>query len=157
MAERPTFDQVYALLCGKGPGVAISSRGTHYRLEGRDGKILAFPKSGRVTIHADFWGEDRTCQATRAGGIYNGPYSIYDWYLSFRSAVEMKTYTAVVEQCPDTGLYVGYVPGFPGAHTQGKTLDELNKNFLEVIGMLLEDGEPELEALYIGTQTVTVG
>ena len=69
----------------------------------------------------------------------------------------MKTYTAVVEQCPDTGLYVGYVPGFPGAHTQGKTLDELNKNLLEVIGMLLEDGEPELEALYIGTQTVTVG
>ena len=69
----------------------------------------------------------------------------------------MKTYTAVVEQCPDTGLYVGYVPGFPGAHTQGETLDELNKNLLEVIEMLLEDGEPELEALYIGTQTVTVG
>jgi predicted RNase H-like HicB family nuclease len=61
----------------------------------------------------------------------------------------MKTYTAVVEQCPDTGLYVGYVPGFPGAHTQGETLDELNKNLLEVIEMLLEDGEPELEALYI--------
>ena len=69
----------------------------------------------------------------------------------------MKTYTAVVEQCPDTGLYVGYVPGFPGAHTQGKTLDELNKNLLEVIEMLLEDGEPELEARYIGTQTLTVG
>jgi predicted RNase H-like HicB family nuclease len=39
----------------------------------------------------------------------------------------MKTYTAVIEQCPDTGLYVGYVPGFPGAHTQGETLDELNR------------------------------
>ena len=24
----------------------------------------------------------------------------------------MKTYAAVVELCPDTGLYVGYVPGF---------------------------------------------
>lgn len=30
----------------------------------------------------------------------------------------MRTFTAVVERCPDTGLYVGYVPGFPGAHTQ---------------------------------------
>jgi predicted RNase H-like HicB family nuclease len=54
----------------------------------------------------------------------------------------MKTYTAVVEQCADTGLYVGYVPGFPGAHSQAATLDELNKNLREVIEMLLEDGEP---------------
>jgi predicted RNase H-like HicB family nuclease len=69
----------------------------------------------------------------------------------------MSTYTAVVEQCPDTGLYVGYVPGFPGAHSQGETLDELNKNLREVIEMLLEDGEPKLEAQFVGTQTVTVG
>ena len=68
----------------------------------------------------------------------------------------MKTYTAVVEQCADTGLYVGYVPGFPGAHSQAATLDELNKNLREVIEMLLEDGEPNLEAEFIGTQTVTV-
>jgi predicted RNase H-like HicB family nuclease len=58
----------------------------------------------------------------------------------------MKTYTAVVEQCPDTGLYVGYVPGFAGAHSQAATLDELNKNLREVIEMLLEDGEPRLSA-----------
>jgi len=50
----------------------------------------------------------------------------------------MKVYTAIVERCPDTGLYVGYVPGFPGAHSQGKTLDELQKNLKEVIEMLLE-------------------
>jgi predicted RNase H-like HicB family nuclease len=68
----------------------------------------------------------------------------------------MKTYTAVVEQCPDTRLFVGYVPGFPGAHSQGETLDELNRNLREVIEMLLEDGEPNLEAQFIGTQTVTV-
>jgi len=37
----------------------------------------------------------------------------------------MKTYTAVVERCPDTNLYVGYVPGFSGVYSQGKTLDEL--------------------------------
>jgi predicted RNase H-like HicB family nuclease len=68
----------------------------------------------------------------------------------------MKTYTYVVEKCPDTELYVGYVPGFPGAHSQGETLDELHGNMQEVIGMLLEDGEPELEAEFIGTQTVKV-
>lgn len=49
----------------------------------------------------------------------------------------MKTYTAVVERCPDTGLYVGYVLGFPGAHSQGETLEELNGNLKEVIAMLL--------------------
>ncbi|HEV1286476.1 MAG TPA: type II toxin-antitoxin system HicB family antitoxin [Bryobacteraceae bacterium] len=68
----------------------------------------------------------------------------------------MKTYTAVVEQCADTGLYVGYIPGFPGAHSQAATLDELNRNLREVLEMLLEDGEPNLEAEFIGTQTVTV-
>jgi predicted RNase H-like HicB family nuclease len=55
----------------------------------------------------------------------------------------MKTYSYVVEKCPETGLYVGYVPGFPGAHTQAQTLDELNQNMREVIELLLEDGEPE--------------
>ncbi len=69
---------------------------------------------------------------------------------------QMRTYTAVVEQCPDTGLYLGYVPGFPGAHSQAETLDELNRNLREVIEMLLEDGEPPLDAQFIGTRTVTV-
>jgi predicted RNase H-like HicB family nuclease len=50
----------------------------------------------------------------------------------------MRTYTAIIEQCPDTGLYVGYVPGFPGAHSQGETLDTLNRNLREVLGMLLK-------------------
>ena len=68
----------------------------------------------------------------------------------------MKVFTAVVERCPDTGLYVGFVPGFPGAHTQGETLDELNTNLKEVIEMLLEDGIPKLEAEFVGTQTVMV-
>lgn len=64
----------------------------------------------------------------------------------------MRTFLAVVEKCPDTGLYVGYVPGFPGAHTQAETLDELQRNLREVIEMLLEDGEPVLEAEFVGTQ-----
>lgn len=69
----------------------------------------------------------------------------------------MKTYTAVVEKCPDTGLYVGYVPGFPGAHSQGESLDELRRNLEEVVNMLLEDGDPALQAEFIGTQTIQVG
>ena len=56
----------------------------------------------------------------------------------------MSTYTAVMEHCPDTKLYVGYVPGLPGAHSQGATLDELHANLREVIAMPLEDGDLEL-------------
>ena len=51
-------------------------------------------------------------------------------------------FTAVIEKCAETGLYVGYVPGFAGAHSQGATLDELHRNLQEVISMLLEDGQP---------------
>jgi predicted RNase H-like HicB family nuclease len=52
----------------------------------------------------------------------------------------MKTFTAVVELCPETKLFVGYIPGFPGAHSQGATLEELNQNLKEVIAMLVENG-----------------
>lgn len=68
----------------------------------------------------------------------------------------MRTFTAVVEKCSDTGFYVGFVPGFPGAHSQASTLDELNKNLKEVVEMLLEEGEPELESEFVGTQNVVV-
>jgi predicted RNase H-like HicB family nuclease len=68
----------------------------------------------------------------------------------------MTAYTAVVEKCANTGLYVGYVPGFPGAHSQGETLDELRQNLREVIEMLLEDGAPSLETEFVGTQTIQV-
>lgn len=68
----------------------------------------------------------------------------------------MRSYTAVIERDPATGLYVGYVPGFPGAHSQGETLDELQENLREVLAMLLEDGEPALEAEFVGTQTILV-
>jgi predicted RNase H-like HicB family nuclease len=68
-----------------------------------------------------------------------------------------KTYTAVIERCADTGLFVGFVPGFPGAHSQGETLDELNANLREVVEMLLEDGEPAVNAEFVGTQLVEIG
>ncbi len=61
----------------------------------------------------------------------------------------MQDYTAVIERCQDTGLFVGYVSGFSGAHSQGETLEELHQNLSEVIAMLLEGGEPKLDSEFI--------
>ena len=68
----------------------------------------------------------------------------------------MRVYSAVIERCPQSGLFVGFVPGFSGAHSQRETLDELNRNLQEVIAMLLEDGEPQLESEFVGIQNVGV-
>jgi predicted RNase H-like HicB family nuclease len=74
-----------------------------------------------------------------------------------KKELTMNAYTAVIEKCPDTGFYVGYIPGFPGAHSQGATLEELNRNLKEVIEMLLEDGRVYFESEFVGTQMVMVG
>jgi predicted RNase H-like HicB family nuclease len=50
----------------------------------------------------------------------------------------MRNFTAVVERDPETGLFVGYIPGWAGAHSQGATLDELRENLREVVTMLLD-------------------
>lgn len=63
-------------------------------------------------------------------------------------------FTAVVECCKDTGMYVGYVPGFAGAHSQAESLDELKENLTEVVVMLLEDGDPNLESEFVCTQQI---
>lgn len=68
----------------------------------------------------------------------------------------MKSYSAVIEKCKDTGYFVGYIPGFPGAHSQGETIDELVANLKEVVEMLLEDGEPELESEFVGTRNLII-
>ena len=68
----------------------------------------------------------------------------------------MRTFNIVVERDSDTGLYVGHVPGWLGAHSQGATLDELHQNLREVVEMLLEDGEPKLEAEFVGVQVIQV-
>lgn len=52
----------------------------------------------------------------------------------------MKSFTAVVEKCPDTGLAVGHVPGFAGAHSQGDCLDELKRN-LEAVLITVSQGK----------------
>lgn len=68
----------------------------------------------------------------------------------------MRIFNVVVERDPDTGLYVGYIPGWPGAHSQGEGLDELQLNLQEVVAMLLEDGDPRLESEFVGVQTIKV-
>ena len=68
----------------------------------------------------------------------------------------MRSFTTVIECDGKTGIFVGYVPGWPGAHSQGATVDELRSNLVEVVAMLLEDGEPKLEAQFIGTEQLKV-
>ncbi len=80
----PTFQQVYACLQQNEPAIVISTRGTTYSVyaEHRRGQpaIVGYPRSGQVVMHNDCWGDNITCQGTRAGGILNGNPSIYDWY-----------------------------------------------------------------------------
>ena len=68
----------------------------------------------------------------------------------------MRSYSIVVERCPQTNFLVGYVPGWPGAHTQAEMIEELRENMREVIAMLLEDGEPDLDAEFVGVESVEV-
>ncbi|MEG3837908.1 MULTISPECIES: type II toxin-antitoxin system HicB family antitoxin [unclassified Microcoleus] len=68
----------------------------------------------------------------------------------------MKTFTAIIEKDSETKLYVGYIPGFPGAHSQGETLDELHENLREVIEMLLEDDTLVIQTEFIGTQQIVI-
>jgi predicted RNase H-like HicB family nuclease len=68
----------------------------------------------------------------------------------------MHAFKVVVERDAETGLFVGSVPGWPGAHTRGATLDELQSNLREVIEMPLEDGEPQVESEFVGVQTARV-
>ena len=70
----------------------------------------------------------------------------------------MRTFTAYVEKDPETGLYVGIVPGIPGAHTQAATLDELHENLKEVLELCLEEYGEEIEHLpqFVGLQQIEV-
>lgn len=75
------------------------------------------------------------------------------------SGIEMTTVTAYIEKDVETGLYVGIVPGIPGAHTQAETLDELQENLIEVLELCLEEMEPETKQhlpQFVGIQQVVV-
>lgn len=68
----------------------------------------------------------------------------------------MKIFTAIIERDIETNLYVGYIPGFPGAHSQGKTIDELQENLREVLEMLLEDENVSFTTQFVGTQQIVL-
>ena len=70
----------------------------------------------------------------------------------------MRTFTAYVEWDPETRLYVGVIPGVPGAHTQGATLDELQRNLKEVLEVCLQEYQGSIEDLphFVGIQQIEV-
>ena len=67
-----------------------------------------------------------------------------------------RTFTAVIHRCPETRLYLGFVPGFPGAYTQAESLDELCANLRDVIALLLENGGTRAHSEFVGVQTVAI-
>ncbi len=70
----------------------------------------------------------------------------------------MRTFTAVIEYDPESGMYVGSVPAMPGAHTQAATLDDLQRNLKEVLELCLEEYEGDLDDLprFAGVQLIEV-
>ena len=70
----------------------------------------------------------------------------------------MKKFVAYVEWDPESRLYVGIVPGLPGAHTQAATWDELQKNLKEVLSLCLKEYKGKRKALpyFVGLQQVEV-
>ena len=67
-----------------------------------------------------------------------------------------QSFTAIIEKCHETGMYVAYVPGISGAHTQAYTLDELKSNLEEVLSLVLENPSIIPQSEFIGTQTITL-
>ena len=70
----------------------------------------------------------------------------------------MKTFTAYIEWDHETKMYVGLVPGIPGAYTQGETMDELRRNLQDVIELCLEEYEGSVDDLprFVGLQQIEV-
>jgi len=69
----------------------------------------------------------------------------------------MHSFTAIVEKCSDTHLFVGYIPGIEGAHSQGVTLEELRENLEEVLLMIMEERkEPIPIQHFIGLQQISI-
>jgi predicted RNase H-like HicB family nuclease len=71
----------------------------------------------------------------------------------------MHRITGYIEKDPETGLYVGIVPGIPGAHTQAETLDELQKNLKEVVELCLEEMDEDAKKHipeFVGIQQLEV-
>lgn len=95
-------------------------------------------------------------QADILAALKRQGFNSFDEFFAWKEPILTRTYTAVVEKSADTGLFVGYIPGFRGAHTEAATLDELQKNLKEVTKMLLADGDPDMESEFVGTLSFVV-
>lgn len=77
-----SFDEVWSCIRARGGFRTVSSRGTEYQVTAGESKgrrvLLARPRAGVIYVHEDCFGQDITCQKTRAGGIYNGNPSVWD-------------------------------------------------------------------------------
>jgi len=75
-----------------------------------------------------------------------------------RNDADMTTLTGYIGLDRETGLYVGIVPGIPGAHTQSASLDELRANLQEVLELCLEEQADLRERLpkFVGVQQIEV-
>lgn len=67
----------------------------------------------------------------------------------------MRTYTAVIERSQSHACMSATCPAFRGRTAKARR-SMLNDNLREVIALVLEDGEPDMDSKYVGTQTVTV-
>jgi hypothetical protein len=69
----------------------------------------------------------------------------------------MRSLPVGIEHCSESGLYVGYAPGFPGAYSQGETLGELRETMREIlVEMQLAGGEPAFLTEFVGVESVEV-
>ena len=69
-----------------------------------------------------------------------------------------QSFTAYIEWDAETQLYVGTVPGLPGAHTQGVSLAELKKNLEEVVSLCVSEyqGDRDEFPRFIGIQQIEI-
>lgn len=85
--------------------------------------------------------------------------TVETWEIINEEGNVVSTYTAYIEFDPETKLFVGTVPGFPGTHTQAATLDELQANLKEVIQLCLEEHKGPVEdhpPRFVGIQQIEV-
>lgn len=62
----------------------------------------------------------------------------------------------IIERCKVTGDYMGQIPDMAGAHSVGETLDELKRNMIEVMELLMVGGVPETDSELVGIDEIEV-
>lgn len=72
------------------------------------------------------------------------------------SLVAAMLFNCVIERDLTTGLLVGSVPGIPGAHTQGETVEEVRQNLIEVLQLLRDEGALQPESEYVATTSFVI-